>query len=151
MLTADFVRTIEATAHCLNAGQMEWMMFGGAAMILHGFDIPPAKDIDIIVSGGTAARLMDELSLVNYANPESQLFRSDYLLRPKFGPVPVEILGNFRIWIGQAWHPVRVAQVVEVKIESQRVFVPELNDLASIFDLSGRPKDVIRSAMIRSR
>ncbi len=150
MLTADFVRTIEATARSLNAGQMDWMMFGGAAMILHGFEICPAKDIDIVVSGGTAARLMDELSLVNHANPGSQLFRSDYLLRPEFGPVLVEIMGNFRIWNGQAWHAVRVAQVVEVKIGSQRVFVPGLNDLASIFDLSGRPKDVIRSAMIRS-
>ena len=85
MISADFTDTLEATARAMNAVGHRWVVFGGAAMALHGFETSQVRDIDILVSGEAAADLLARWSLRNHADEASARFRSDYLLRPDFG------------------------------------------------------------------
>ncbi len=151
MLHVDLSKTLESVAAALNSRRRDWLVFGGSAMALYGFDAGVVKDIDIIVSSETAASLMSELSLKNQADGGSERFRSEYLLRPDFGPVEVEILGNFEIRSGPAWHRIAMGRPNAICVGNQTVFVPEVAALADIFDLCARPKDLARSRQIRSR
>ena len=151
MLHADLAKTLESVAAALNSRRRDWVVFGGSAMALYGFDVGEVKDIDIIVSSETAASLMSELCLKNQADGGSARFRSEYLLRPDFGPVEVEILGNFEIKSAMIWHRVALGKPNAICVGNQTVFVAEVAALADIFDLCARPKDLARSQLIRSR
>ena len=151
MLHVDLSKTLESVAAALNSRRRDWLVFGGSAMALYGFDVGDVKDIDIIVSSETAAGLMSELSLKNQADGGSERFRSEYLLRPDFGPVEVEIMGNFEIKSAMTWNRIALGKPNAICVGNQTVFVPEVAELADIFDLCGRPKDFVRSRQIRSR
>jgi len=151
MLPVELAKTLETAAIALNFRHRDWVVFGGAAMVLHGFNIGYIEDIDIIVSGETAADLMVELSLENQADGGSETFRSEFLLRPNFGPTEVEILGNFEIRSGTIWNRIVPRKRVAFSAGSQTIFAPEITELADIFDLCGRTKDLARSRFIRSR
>ncbi|MBL4812850.1 MAG: hypothetical protein JKX69_10970 [Rhodobacteraceae bacterium] len=148
MLSNDVVKTLETTASLFNNEGHEWVVFGGAAMALHGYDVGNINDIDIVVSAETAAWLMGQLSLENQADTRSPRFQSDYVLRPNLGPTPVEVLANFRIRAGGMWHWVRPTKLASICVRQQTVFVPEVKELAEIFDLCGRAKDAVKSQML---
>jgi hypothetical protein len=150
MISADFTDTLEATARAMNAVGHRWVVFGGAAMALHGFETTQVRDIDILVSGEAAADLLARWSLRNHADEASARFRSDYLLRPDFGRVPVEIVGNFRVRLGLGWRKVEIRSPIEVAAGAERLFIPARDELAAIFDLCGRAKDIERSRRLRS-
>lgn len=150
MTASPFLRTVEATAAALNACGGEWMLFGGAAMVLLGFDDAPVSDIDIIAESGLAARLMAGHGLENQADTASERFRSDVVLRPTFGAVPVEILSGFRIRHGDGWQAVPVCSAQSAQIGAERVPLPPPARLAQIFTLCGRPKDLVRAARLRA-
>jgi hypothetical protein len=147
-LAKEFLATLETAATCLNEANVHWMVFGGAALALYGLNDSPVRDIDIILSGTAAADLCQHFSWPNHSNEASARFRSDYVLRPEFGPVPVELLGNFRIWDGRAWTAVEPSRGEEVQVGTQVVFLPTRERLAAIFRLCGRQKDLQRAAMI---
>ena len=117
-------------------------------MALHGLGEGPVADIDIILSGPAAADLCQRYAWQNHADGASLLFRSDTLLRPDFGPVPVEVLGNFRIWDGSAWIAVEPNGPTDIRVGSQIVCLPTRERLAEIFRLCGREKDLQRAALI---
>ena len=64
MISADFTDTLEATARAMNAVGHRWVVFGGAAMALHGFETTQVRDIDILVSGEP----VDALSLILHSD-----------------------------------------------------------------------------------
>lgn len=147
-ITCEFLATLEVAAAYLNEAGVAWMVFGGAAMALHGFGEDPVADIDIILTGPAAADLCQRHAWQNHADGASLFFRSDTLLRPDFGPVPVELLGNFRIWDGSAWIAVEPNGATDLKVGSQIVYLPTREQLAKIFRLCGREKDLQRAALI---
>jgi hypothetical protein len=144
----EFLATLETTATCLSEANVCWMVFGGAALALYGLTDDPASDIDIILCGKAAADLCQRFSWSNHANGASARFRSEYLLRPDFGHVPVELLGTFRIWDGSVWVAVEPSRGEEIQVGTQIVFLPTRERLAAILRLCGRQKDLQRAAMI---
>lgn len=150
MLDFDFIQTLETAAVALNAHGQEWVVFGGAAMVLHGLESGAARDIDILVSNEIAVGLMAEFSLKNWADRGSERFRSEYFLQPDWGPIDVEILGGFDVRSKNRWHRVVVEERKAIRVGRQTVFVPRTMELADIFDRCGRPKDLARSQLIRA-
>jgi hypothetical protein len=145
-----FVETLMNTARLLNQQEIDWVVFGGAAMVLHGLEQGPVADIDIVLPPQAAASLSEQFSWENHADCVSPHFRSDYVLRPDFGPVPVELLGGFRVLTASGWASVGGGDTQELEVGSQRVFLPTRERLAEIFRLCGREKDQRRAAMIDS-
>ena len=143
-----FDDTLERAAACLNQAGVHWMVFGGAAMVLHGHFETNLKDIDIIVADSAASTLSIRFSWRNYADNCSPRFRSDYLFRPDFGPIPVEIMGGFRILSANGWTTVQPGETKEKLVGSQIAHLPSKDRLAEIFRLCGRQKDLIRADIL---
>lgn len=147
----SFIETLECMASCLKKAGEPWMVFGGAALALHGATAGPIKDIDVILDRQVAERLSILLALENHSDQRSDRFRSDMLLRPDFGPIPVELLGGFRVKRGEVWIPIDCSDTVAVSVGSQTVFIPNRDRLASIFRLCGREKDMLRASLLSAR
>jgi len=145
IMTDDLGTTLNALAGAMSAAEDDWWIFGSAAMALHGFEVDVVKDIDVLVSSADAYQLMARHSLANLADGGSGRFRSDVVLRPAFGAVPVEILANFRIQNSGIWHAVAIATRVELVFPSGPIFIPSREELAAIFLACGRPKDIERA------
>ncbi len=148
LVGTNFHDTLECAAACLNQEGVSWMVFGGAAMVLHGHLETELKDIDIVVTDSAASMLSNRFSWRNYADNFSPNFRSDYLLRPDFGPIPVEIMGGFRILTEAGWTTVQPGETQNKLIGSQVVRLPSKDRLAEIFRLCGRQKDLIRAGIL---
>lgn len=147
-VTDSLAITLENTAQILNQYSFSWMVFGGAAMALYGLEKGPVADIDVILTSEAAAFLCKHFSWPNYADAHSSRFRSDYLLRPDLGPVPVEILGGFRISTIHGWVAVADCETRTFCIGSQKIYLPTRQALSSIFRLCGREKDFQRVALL---
>ena len=145
-ITLDLETTLTAVARCLNDLKQPWMIIGGTAMVLHGLEAGPVSDIDIVVSKSVAAGLMQHLDVPNMADTGSDRFRSDVLIQPQLGPLPVEIIGGFRIHTADGWQPVTPSNMDDITISGQPVFVANRQRLIEIFELCGRPKDLERAA-----
>ncbi len=124
------------------------MLIGGAAMAVHGVDDTAPADIDIVLSGSAAAHIAARHGWQNYADGGSGPLRSDYILRPDLGRVPVELLGNFRIRDGDGWIHLALARAVTVSWCEQQVPVLPLNQLAQLFRPIRREKDFRRAALV---
>ena len=148
-MNTELAKTLEAVARFMNAGGHEWVVFGGAAMVMHGYETGAVSDVDILVSAETAVWMMKELTLDNHADGRSTRFRSDYFLHPDFGSIPVEVVANFRILSDGEWHPVSPTNATRMRVRGQTVFAMEQVELAKVFDLCGREKDLVRSKMLR--
>ncbi|MEM7723949.1 MAG: hypothetical protein AAF376_16490 [Pseudomonadota bacterium] len=138
-------RTLESTAACLNEAGVAWMVFGGAALVLHGHFENAVKDIDIIVTEADASTLAKSFSWENYADRQSSRFRSNYLLRPNFGRVPVEIMGGFCVRTETGWTAILPNEMQPIRIGSQIAYLPPKNRLVEILRLCGRREDLIRA------
>jgi hypothetical protein len=148
--TTEFRDTLENTARVLNGQNVPWIVFGGAAMSLLGFEDGPVADIDIILPSASAHSLAALFSWPNYADTRSNRFRSDYLLRPVFGPVAVELLGGFQVLTLSGWVEIPIKETVHHSIGSQLIHLPTCKDLAAIFRVCGREKDLRRAFLIES-
>ena len=143
-----FRDTLERAATCLTQEGVSWTVFGGAAMVLHGHHETKVTDIDIIVTNSAASLLQERFSWRNYADNRSPRFRSDYLLRPDFGLIPVEIMGGFRILSEAGWTIVKPGETVKIPVGLQVAHVLSKPRLAEIFRLCGRQKDFIRAEIL---
>jgi hypothetical protein len=148
--TDDLDATLNVLAGAMTAAEDDWWIFGSAAMPLHGFEVDAVKDIDVLVSSKDAHRLMARHSLANVADGGSGRFRSDVVLRPAFGAVPVEILADFRIRNSGTWQVMAVTTRVELLLASGPIFIPSREELAAIFLACGRPKDIERAQALLS-
>ncbi|MDO1583041.1 hypothetical protein [Rhizobium oryzicola] len=145
-----FRQSLENVARLLNEQEVPWLVFGGAAMVLYGLEKGPVADIDVIISATAAARLSEAFSWHNHADGRSARFRSDYLLRPNLGPVPVELLGGFCISTASGWAEISVGETRAHRVGSEVVFLPTPQGLAALFRLCGREKDHRRAGLIES-
>jgi hypothetical protein len=128
----------------------DWWVFGSAAVALFGLQPERVKDIDVIVSPADAGRLMRTHGLANLADGGTGTFRSDILLAPAFGDVPVEILANFQIRAADGWQPVRPQTRVAVALGGGRLYVPARDELAAIFRRCGRASDYVHARMLEA-
>lgn len=144
----EFADTLERMAACLNKLDEEWMVFGGAALALHGIASHKLKDIDVILTDAAAVQLNRRFSWENHADWTSDRFRSDFLFRPDFGAVPVELLGGFKVKKDKDWISVDCGDTVSVVVGAQSVFIPTRSRLAGIFQLCGREKDLHRARLL---
>lgn len=125
-----------------------WCVFGGTAMLLHGYRNGPIADIDVLISIADGKRLIASKALENVADGGTARFRSAILLKPDLGEIPVEILAGFDIFADGQWQDIQVTERVEARLGSATTFIAGVGDIARIFQLSGRPKDLARLKLL---
>lgn len=141
-------QTLIQLADLLSGCRDPWCIFGGTAMLLHGYRQIPVADIDVLVTAADAERIATSHGIANLADGGTDLFRSRALLHPELGDVPVEILSDFEIFAHGTWQKVCIGEPVEAKFGSAAVFIAGLTNVAEIFRLSGRPKDIDRLKLL---
>ncbi len=147
-LPPALVATLDRLARELTALRLEWCLFGGAALALHGLAPALPADVDVLTLPDGAQRLMQAFDLKNHADSSSERFRSDYLLRPGWGPLPIEIMAGFRIRQPSGWHPVTLPATATLQLAGQPLRVATRPALAALFRRCGRPKDMARAALL---
>lgn len=135
----------------LSACADPWWLLGSAAIALSGIDPNGVRDLDVLVSPADADRLMARHKLANDADGGNLLFRSDTLLLPDLGQVPVEIMSNYFIKAGATWKLLTPKTRVRVKAAEIDMFVPEISEQIEILMALGRPKDFARVELLRSK
>jgi hypothetical protein len=148
MISQGLEATFLRLAVELQSARDPWWVIGSAALALCGLAPERVKDVDLIVSPADAERLMRRHGLDNFADGGSAQFRSELLLRPDFGAVPVEILASFHIRHGADWQPVCPQTRVEIPLAGLALFVPSRGELAAIFRRCGRPSDLVHAGML---
>lgn len=135
----------------MSACRDPWCIFGGTAMFLHGYKSAPIADVDVLVSMADGERLIASKCLENVADGGTSRFRSSILLHPHLGDVPVEILAGFEIFADDAWREIQVTERLEARLGMATIFIAGIDDIARIFRLSGRPKDLTRLKLLEEQ
>ncbi len=141
---ATLLETISKCASKMNSITGDWMLFGGAAMALHGLSDSPVSDIDVVSSVDSVKSLADKFVLNNQADCVSERFRSSILLKLNDGPIPVEIMGGFEVFNQHFWEPVHPVGYDTILVLGEPVNLASRSRLREIFELCGREKDLIR-------
>lgn len=103
------------------------------------------NDIDVIVSRADAEHLAKMHGLENLADGGTDKFRSEWLLHPDIGEIPVELLAGFEICVDGRWTPIAPKSRIAKDLGGTQVFFPDRAELAEIFGYCGRPKDLARA------
>lgn len=143
-----FNKSIAQCADAMNSVTSDWMIFGGAAMAMHGLSEPEVSDIDIVTTTEAAADLAQALKLENQADRGSARFRSTIFLKPDFGAVPVEIMAGFEVFRHPNWVPILPVDHIEMSVHGTSVNLASRQKLKEIFELCGRDKDLLRAARL---
>lgn len=144
LLEETLLRLTDLMSDCVDP----WCIFGGAALYLHGYRDMPFSDIDVLISIADCERLCAIRDLRNEADGGTDRFRSDFLLHPHLGPLDVEIMSNFEIFADKQWHRIDIESPNETRFRSAIVPVASLDKVRSIFQRSGRDKDLARLKLI---
>lgn len=149
-LSSNHIETLKNTSRFLAASEDPWWILGSSAIALCGIDPQIIRDIDVVISPQDARRLMKRYDLSNQADGGNHLFRSEIVLRPQLGPIPLEILSNYEIRERGTWTLLTLNTRKTVEVEGATLFVPELDEQIEILTKLGREKDLQRIALIRS-
>ncbi|WP_394648278.1 hypothetical protein [uncultured Sphingomonas sp.] len=139
MLDAALARVAAA----LRIADDPWWVIGSAAVWIHGAATPVA-DIDVLLSARDAARVLGAWQgAVSIGEPSAQ-FRSHPFARLNGAAMPIELMADLELRVGDAWRPVRPL----TRERRGGVYVPARAELAAILHAFGRPKDVTRAMLL---
>ena len=136
----------------LDKADPQWAIFGSAALVLCGMDMP-VGDIDIILNRQAAQRLEQEWLKAGVAIPLDKesttegLFRS-HLVRCNASGIMVELSGNLKIYKEDRWQPVRPQKVLTDPNGIRFCSLAECKRLLKFF---ARPKDLLRLEEIEEK
>ncbi len=121
-----------------------WCLIGGAAALLHGVEISPLHDIDVLLSLRDAQALLAQLGLASNAETGSDRFRSTCFFAWTGAGVPVEFMADFSVLSDGNWIPVVPEPAETISIGNAELFLPSLHDLIAMYRLFDRDKDRAR-------
>ncbi|MEO1220521.1 MAG: hypothetical protein AAFY42_04110 [Pseudomonadota bacterium] len=150
-LTSDHRTTLKRLSRLLSECEDPWWVLGSAAIALVGVDPKGVRDVDFLVSHPDAKRLMKTHGLKNDADGGNALFRSDVLLLPVLGRIPVEVMGNYYIKTAEAWRLLAPQTRARVEVDGATLYVPHISEQIEILMALGRPKDLARIELLRSQ
>ena len=146
-LAATLAEVVRAAADL----QDPWWVIGSAALTLVGLPGVAVPDVDVVTSRRDAERLIrrwtgsaDPLPAV----PSTQ-FRSEFR-RFRHAPLPIEVMGDFDVWTGADWYPVRPRTRVRVACGAGDVYVAAADEQVEILRRIGRPKDLVRAKALEA-
>ena len=142
-LSESLVR-LAATARAHDLGD-DWIVFGGAAMVVSGLTDWDVPDIDVLASPAAARTLIEALGGEVIEPKTAERFRSRTLARIDGTPVAVEIMVGLEVHAGEAWEPVIFHTRDLVAVAGERIPVPHIAEQAAMARRFGRAKDLVRA------
>lgn len=148
MLSPDLSRTLAMTIDVLQGARDPWWIISGTAVALHAATPIVVGDVDVLVSGGDAERMMNALDLLPSTDTESSMFRSAVFGRWTAPPLMVEIMADFHVATSDGWIAISPQTRVPIVVEGRLAYVPGREELATMLTQFGRPKDLARARLL---
>jgi hypothetical protein len=139
---AAALRNLTAALH---TARDRWWVIGSAAARLHGVKTSVA-DVDVLLSRRDAHAVMSAWPAEVALGTPSNYFRSSIFARLSGAALPIELMAGLEVCASDRW----IAVMPRTREEIGAVYVPEAEELAAIFTLFGREKDVARAAAVRA-
>jgi hypothetical protein len=123
-----------------------WCVIAGAALVIHGLEDGPPRDVDVLADADAATALIAALGGQSAPPAPHPRWRSSVFARIDGAPV-IEIMGGFEVlgaggWVGM--HPVDATTIAGAPVAT-------LQALADLYALLDRPGDAARRAAIDHR
>lgn len=123
-----------------------WCVMAGAALVIHGLENGPPRDVDVLADPDAATALIAALGGTPDASAPAPRWRSAVFARLAGAPA-IEIMGGFEVLGRSGWssvHPVDVTTIAGAPVAT-------LQALANLYALLDRPGDAARRAAIDDR
>ena len=148
MLDPDLRQTLLDMAGHLAGARHDWWIIASAAVALHGADPGGVGDVDVLIDPRDAAALFAALGIASRPDRGDPLFRSEWFGRFPGCALPVEIFAGFALCEAGRWTPVVPRTRAAVMVGRALLHVPERAELKELLVRFGRPKDLIRAALL---
>lgn len=148
-MTAPLAQSLAMAAGAAAEAGDAWWIIGSAAVTLHGRNLPEPKDVDLLMSARDAEALLTRLGQLPRKGAPSDRFRSAVFGTWTEPPIPVEVMGGFKVRTREGWQDVAPATREEVTVAGASLFVPSADELAALLRAFGRPKDFERIDALR--
>lgn len=126
----------------------DWWIIGSAAVALHGAQVPSVRDVDLLMSTRDADAFLKRVGGRERAGKPSMMFRSEVFGIWDGPPLPVEVMGGFRLATAGGWRPVLPETREHKAVGGKVLFVPCVAELKAMLLSFGRPKDVERARLL---
>lgn len=128
-----------------------WVIIGSAAAALAGAEVAVA-DLDVMTSITDAEHLKtlwkSRLN-TSYKPDSAALFRSHFA-RFDFPAMPVEVMGDLEVYGAGEWQPVQVNEIVRIACKGVEVPIPAPSEQIRMLERFARPKDLLRTQLLRA-
>lgn len=151
MLTESHLSALKHGADLLQDSQDDWWIIGSTAIALHGIDVGPVNDVDILVSLRDAQALRKATGSANQAATGSKKFRSAIFLILEHNGIPLEIMAGFQAHDQGRWQTILPNSRRAFKLGNARVYTPELPEIVKILRVFSREKDMNRIKQIEEQ
>ena len=129
----------------------DWWIIGSAAMALWGFDVEP-HDIDVFGPEPVMRRLLDRWGMASGQHRASDRFRSTPYTTVRLpGCIDIELMGDLEVNGAAGWRPVSLVTRTAFDLEGTRLFAPGIAELATLFRMFGRDKDLDKATLCEER
>lgn len=123
-----------------------WCVITGAALVLHGLEDRPARDVDVCADAEAASALIAALGGQPAVPAPHPRWRSSVFARIDSDPV-IEIMGGFEVQGPDGWTPLWPLETTTVAGAP----VATLAALAAFYAGLDRPRDAARRAALAER
>lgn len=126
-----------------------WWIIGSSAAYLLGADFTP-EDVDVVASAEVIA-MMTGISSNGRREQSESWFHSDPFFRLEVDDgLPIEFMGDLTFGHEGARTPLRIETRQAIKLTSGIVYVPEIKEQITIFEIFGRPKDLQKAKILKA-
>ncbi len=128
----------------------DWWIIGSAALALSGIDLDP-RDIDVFAASEVIEAVRLRLGAVARPSASDRFRSTPYFQVTPEGGLEIDFMGGLEVRPAGEWVHLQVESRVRVAVDGVTLFVPSLTEQARILHLFGRPKDLVRAALITGR
>jgi len=125
-----------------------WWIIGSAAAALHGAAVGDVKDIDLLMTADDAERCLQGVGLPAEAGTPDERFWSEIYVTWREPPVPVDVMGGFRVAQEGEWRAVLPLTRETILVDGAGLFTPSKAELIDLLRLFGRGKDLERARLL---
>lgn len=150
MNAAILISQLHQISSDLQKLQDDFYIIGSSAILLAGFPLHSADDIDLLTSTRDADLLKKHWhnrKLNDYIPKDGDKFRSNFG-RFIFDGFKVEVMGDLELNTEGIWQKVRVNDFLRIETEKISIKIPTIAEQIRILKAFGRPKDLEKVKLI---
>jgi hypothetical protein len=140
--------TLASVAIIMAEAREPWWIIGSAALALHLQKEIDVTDVDVLLSVADACDVREKLKIPFTPISPHPLFHSKEYFTWDRHALPAEFMAGFSVHIEGKWQKVTCRSRQLFEVAGHAIYTPDIVELASLFKLFGRPKDLARLALL---